>query len=380
MDVKKSCSAVIGRVIFIGFGVQIVLGILWMCNAFAGMHGFGEGIVCVGQMALLGCGIWFVLCGKAVTEKVTTEKVTTGKTTDGKNKVVKDMVGKLFMVMAVLSFPMVLQSLMKPDLRVLVAFFLLLGLRFCRMAARPGRILLAVSVVLAVGMIAGTASERDLLALSGSRLVWTTLYQDYDELTEEENEKVDYTAMVESTYEVTGVENILIPTLRQTLPEEEVQVILKRLISIAWHGHKGQIIKEILWDEAGHLLPALVVPMQLAHRAYDSRTGLNYRQFLQPAPLLGRYAMRYGCAWFAAALVLRGILWMLAEGRVKDRKAFCYAVVTAIVLSFWYTFSTAGRMDYRNVIYILCLWLLWMTDIRPEGQREGMTDGGKTQK
>ena len=273
-----------------------------------------------------------------------------------------------------------MQSLLKPDLRVVVACILLVGLGSCRLVVPRDRILLGISIVLSVGLIAGMTPERNLLSLCSSRLVWTTLYQDYDELTEEENEKVDYTAMVESTYEVTGVENILIPTLRQTLPEEEVQVILKRLISIAWHGHKGQIIKEILWDEAGHLLPALVVPMQLAHRAYDSRTGLNYRQFLQPAPLLGRYAMRYGCAWFAAALVLRGILWMLAEGRVKDRKAFCYAVVTAIVLSFWYTFSTAGRMDYRNVIYILCLWLLWMTDIRPEGQREGMTDGGKTQK
>ncbi|MBR1854661.1 MAG: hypothetical protein IJ794_16205 [Lachnospiraceae bacterium] len=365
MDVKKSCAAVIGRVIFIGFCVQIALGILWMCNAFAGLQGFGEGIVCVGQMVLLGGGIFLVLCGDAAQRET-------------------DRTRMLFSVAVALSFPMVLQSLMKPDPRVLVTFFLLLGLRFCKMVAHPDRILLVVSVVLAVGMIAGTASERDLLALSGSRFVWTTLYQDYDELTDEEQDKMDYTVMVESTYEATDVETILIPDMRSVMEEHEVRAIVRHLIGIAWREHKRQIIKEILWDEAGHLCPALVVPLQLEHRAYDSRTGLNYRQFLQPAPMIGRYAMRYGCFWFVVAFILRGILWLLGGCPIGDKRVLIYAVLTVAGLSCWYTFSTAGRMDYKNVVYILCVWLLWMTDLRAidlrtERQKEGMLDGGRTE-
>lgn len=46
-------AAVLGRVIFIGFSIQVALGILWMCNAFVRLDSFGEGIVCVGQMVAL---------------------------------------------------------------------------------------------------------------------------------------------------------------------------------------------------------------------------------------------------------------------------------------------------------------------------------------
>ena len=53
------CAAVCGRVIFIGFSNQIVLGIIWMCNAFARLDSAGEGIVCVCQTAVLGGAVYF---------------------------------------------------------------------------------------------------------------------------------------------------------------------------------------------------------------------------------------------------------------------------------------------------------------------------------
>lgn len=345
LDVKKNCAAVIGRVMLTGFCIQIILGIFWMCNAFAGMKNFGEGIVCVGQIILLGGALWFVIPAETAKAKV-------------------------FPVLAVESFPMVLQVLMKPDLRIVMAVLLLLGVKLCRRRT----IWLWVVVVLGIAVGYVTAPERDLQASMCSRLVWTTLGQDYEELAERVKEKIDYEVMADSTYEAAGIEKIMIPDLRARYTEEEVREVVNALIRIAWRDHKGQIVKEIMWDAAGHIVPPLVVPMQLEHRAYDSYTGLYYRQFLQPAPKMGKYAMRYGNMWFPAAVILRCLLFLTEPKRKMHSAVLWYTALTCAALSGWYTFCCTGRMDYRNAIYIICLWFIWITDGAAVWQKEAVSD------
>lgn len=336
----KHCTAVIDRVICIGFGIQIVLGILWMYNAFTGMKSFGEGIVCVGEILLMGVAIWYVLpAGKRPARK-------------------------LFAGASVLTFPMVLQCFTKPDLRVVAAAFLLFGLGVVIRGKRTGlgkKRLAAVGILLClgVGTIALQEPKTDLLTRFGSRMIWTTLYLDYDRLPAERQAQVKYSDMVDATYEATGIEEILLPSLEEHLGKEEGRAVLKHFISVAWEHTKKQIVKEIIWDEAAYLAPPVILPLQLAGRAYESYSGLNYRQFLQPAPRLGSWFMYYGCIWFGAALVLRGLRFVLS-GCHRDRRALCYVAVTVFGMSLWYTMSAGGKMDYRNVIYILCVWLLWM--------------------
>ena len=107
--ILKHCTAVLNRVIFIGFSVQIVLGILWMCNAFAGFSGPGEGIVCVGAMLLLGVAVWFAKGGFYQSAP------------KWKN---------WFTVLIVLTFPFVMQSMVKPDVRLVVTAVLLFYLGY----------------------------------------------------------------------------------------------------------------------------------------------------------------------------------------------------------------------------------------------------------
>ena len=333
MDVRKRCSAVIGRVVFIGFCVQIILGFLWMCNAFAGMDNFGEGIVCVGQILLFG-----VVLSRMIPEKA--------------------IVKKLFRVMAVESFPMIIQTLMRPNTRILLAALLLLGWQIWQKRKKAAWVFVLASVVMGYLM----APERELLAIAGSRMVWTTLYHDYQVSEEEVQERLGYWVTINSTYEATGIEKVLIPSLRERYTKKETREIINLLIRTAWTNHKNQIVKEILWDEAGYLLPPVVVPMQLQHRAYDSGTGLNYRQFLQPSPLLAKYVMGYGNNWFVLAGILGLLRIFLAGGYKREKGSLWYILITAGGMSLWYTFSTAGRMDYQNAVYILSLWILWMTE------------------
>lgn len=389
--------------IFIGFGVQIILGILWMCNALAGFESTGKGIVCVGQIVLLSAALYLFL-------------QSTGFNRPG---VI------CFTILSVLTFPMVMQCLMTADVRVLTAALLITETgcvlwQFSSGGSVKGRVSLTLAVVCwsaagliraeflwigmipmlfymfsekeddrqkrlhvwrrilltlaTAGLIAGIGSlyrvPFDFTATLADRVAWTTLYLDYEKLSQEYKEHIDYWALVDSTYESTGVKEILLPSLAEHVGEEEARAVLKELSAIAWRDHRGRVIKEIAWDMAGYSAPALVVPLQLQGRAYDSYTGINYTQILQAAPRLGRYYMDYGCWWFAAALVLRAIVWLTKERAVEGRK-FLLIGTTAVFGAFYYTMSGAGKMDYKNTLFVSCIWYVWLASAIPQNAAEG---------
>ncbi len=343
---------ILSGIMLIGFGIQIVLGILWMCNAFAGFSGFGEGIVCVGAMLLLGFAVCFFMDSIR------------------KNGCVW---AKLFGVLSVLTFPFVMQSMVNPDSRILVTAFLLCGagvvLRLIRDKREAGRslpvlgywLLAAVVVIGAACIGKGTPSVSTRLT---ERMVWTNLYNSYARLPEESRKEIPYRKLTDSTYEVDGIERVLLPALRDKLGEKEAARILKELRHVAWQYEKKQILKEVLWDAAGYAVSPIVVPMQLAGRAYESYTGMNYRELLQPAPRLGKFYTDYSCWWFVVGLLTmllyQGIKWLR---KIKDFNRWNYIVtgVPALAMVVGFTLNGAGRMDYKNTLFVLCSWLIWMT-------------------
>lgn len=407
--ILERCLAVIRGVIMIGFGIQIILGILWMCNAFAGLHSLGRGIVCVGQIAMLSAAFCFLL-------------KRTGR---------GGMFSLCFVTLSVLTFPMVMQCLVAEDVRVPAAALLmvetgcilpgfypleqknrtLLGLAgFCwlavgllrseylwlgmipmlfhllfgreekneqhRMLYVQRKVLLTLATA---GLIAGISSfyrpPADFMTIVTDRVAWTTLGLNYEELDWEYRKSMSYSRLGESSYEATGVKEILVPYLVKRLGEHDARVVMKELTAIAWRDHRGRIIKEIIWDLAGYTVPALVVPIQLQGRAYESYTGLNYRQLLQAAPRLGKFYLEYGCWWFLTALVLRAAVWLLAERSIRKEMLLMFG---SIVLfgTLYYTLSGAGKMDYKNILFVNCVWLAWLASAVV---RSGNTDGEESE-
>lgn len=430
--VPEYCAAVLGRVIFIGFSVQIVLGILWACNAFARLKGPVESIVCAGQIAVLGMALYFW---------------------GGK------MRGKLFMTAAVLTFPMVAQFLMRPDGRVWATALLLLeiacalrsmeaprdglffGAGLCAWAAaaliraeylcvgaipmvclgvwsqtlarfagaeRTGtpeelagaekaeaeaaetagtrqkssagrRVRARWLLILIVGAAAGGAvrlggESPGLATRLANRFAWTTLYHSYGLLSEEDIRDIDYLEMAYSTYEATGIETNLEPSLERRIGKTGADRVLCNLAAVAWQNGKRQILKEIAWDMAGYLMAPAVLPLQLEGRGYESYSGMNYLQILTPAPRLGKLYMEYGCRWYVAAMAAAFPAALLA-GKKKCRASCLIPVLTGLGMCVGYTMSGAGRMDYGNTMLVLCVLLTGMVWAAARGV---FADGRKT--
>ncbi len=353
--ILKHGTAVLSRVIFIGFSVQIVLGILWMCNAFAGFTGPGEGIVCVGAMLLVGAAVWFMK--RSVRE-------------DGSRWT------DVFAVLSVLTFPFVMQSLVKPDIRILMTVALLVGMgivcRLLRNLGKQGRLKAACMVcafwMAATGLVAGT----DVI-LNGwtpvsirltERIAWTTLYKSYSRLPQEIWDTINFFKLGDASIEVVGIREVLVPHLVEDLGEEQAEEVLCAFRQVAWEYEKRQIVKEIVWDMAGYTVSPLVVPLQLGGRAYESYTGRNYGELLRPAPELGKLYTTYSCWWFGVALAGAAVFYIFrAVQKGKRPKLSLWGVValTGAGLVTLYVLDGAGRMDYKNTLFVLCTWLIWMT-------------------
>lgn len=407
------CAAVCGRVIFIGFSIQIVLGILWMCNAFARLDSAGEGIVCVCQTVVLGGAVYFFA---------------------------GPLRGSVFGVLSVLTFPMVMQCLTAPDTRVpavalllvetgcvlrsmqrgesrrflyaglcawaaaalfrgeylyiggvpMAVFWLYEGVRCARSRGERGeekgrlqrallyRLLLICAVAgLAWGIGSFYQTREKLLTHLTSRVVWTTLYNTYADLPEETRAMIKYRDMVNSTYEATGIETVLRPSLEEHLGEPEAEAVMRALIKTVWQKNKKQIMKETAWDLAGYLAAPAVLPMQLQGRAYESYSGSNYLQILKPAPKLGRFYMEYGCRWLMTASVTAVLTGIAGRKRQRGKSAGESLVIiglTILGMCAGYTLSGAGRMDYKNTLFVLCVWVLWAASAGVRGVMGGRPD------
>ena len=350
--ILKHIAAVLSRFIFIGFGVQIVLGILWMCNAFAGLKSPVEGIVCVGAIALMG-----------------------GAVTLLKRELFPG--GNLFtdvwVTLSVLTFPFVMQSLVYPDRRIVIAAILVAGVAFRWKVIKGAKwrkafgMMVCLWMAFGVLVCTGESLGREVAPFSTrltQRVIWTTLYNSYARLPEETRELIPYVELADSTYEAVGIETYLIPALERRVGERETKRILDDLCKSALQYNKKQIIKEIFWDAAGYTLSPVVVPLQLSGRAYESYTGLNYRELLGRAPELGKLYTYYSCWWFVvAALVaaVRTVLVLIREKMRICRRAILLIGVPCVGMIVGYTLNGAAQMDYKNTLFVLVIWLIWMS-------------------
>lgn len=409
----KVCAAVCGSVLFVGFGVQTVLGILWMCSALAGAQSFGEGVVCVGQIVLLAAAVLF-FAGKV-----------RGKIRE-----------KIFLVCAVLTFPMVMQCLVIPDVRTLTtALFLVqtgcvlrnvgdleerkffyagLGVwvaaalirgEYLYLGAVPAvagaayqlfaagsrckansgdeaaraakrrmrlRILsLAAAAGIAVGIGSFYQERTHITTHLVSRVAWTSLYHSYWELPKRDRWMIDPDELIYSSFEAAGIEKNLLPFLVEAKGEQETRRLFVVLSKVAWTYGKGRILKEIGWDLAGYALAPVILPLQLRGRGYDSYSGINYFQMIRTTQHLGKLYIHYGFWWFQIAAVCAPGAWIAAGAGLRSLKKQVIPLLAGIAMCVWYTMRGAGQMDYKNTTFLLCVWLLGMASAAVRGWKTG---------
>lgn len=383
MQVLKKAFAHMGAVIrgmlFIGFTVQILLGLAWMCRNFGQVQGFGEpdSALYGGLFRLLG-GIPQLLyllqlaaaflAGDFFLKSFPGERSPAG----GKGRF-----WGLWRGLALLAYPFAMQCHMAVQpfsfmgSLFLVMLSLLIRIPKKRLRQAVGNLALAAVCAGLFVLLSGAldASGREgpgnsFEAAAASRFAWPTIWHDRGNWTEDLRETVE-DVLWEVSYYPENMK-LLESALEERVGAEAARAYYRQMAEVAWRIHAPMIIRQIGWDVLGYTVTPVIFQLQLQGEAYDSYTGRNYEIMRGNSPVLTRNYVNYGCWWFGAAffLSLPAMLAAAAQGASgigKRLKALAYPAAVCLVCSGilvgLLTMRGAGLMDYKYTALISQLWI-----------------------
>lgn len=131
------------------------------------------------------------------------------------------------------------------------------------------------------------------------RFIWPTYMSD-KRLWPEEIRK----ALGNHIFFATQMEEYFAERLLPRFSKPELVKYYREMIGYAWILHKTLIIKGILWDILGYAFSLLILPIQLLKKGYISGTIRNYEIFLQQCPVFAKFYVQYSCWWYYMVLVI----------------------------------------------------------------------------
>lgn len=422
---KKAAGSVleiIKGILFIGFGIQIILGIVWMCFNFTRLQEFPvsggplyQGIRTLsGNAFVLFYGLQLALAGAA-------GYAFTGRCHGG------NRFFRIWGSLCLLTLPMAMQCHLAISPYSLSSSLFLLELCFavkvirgeggtlsevakecaCWMALTlilPEYFLLGLFPVLLTvllklpallknlrclggivlltaafgGMIAGIQElsgmeerpfSRENIALClFSRTGWPTIWHDaMVHWEDDEIPGVSVRMLQDMSNRAEDFRKVLKPLAEEAFTEDEAVAFFLKKASVGWALRPRQVIKQCGWDALCYGFSPICLPAQLTGWGGASYSGRNYELMLQRTPRLTGAFVRYGCWWFTAALPL-SVLAALAGRLAGDRNAsvgerreiWSLCMLSAAALAAVYTMRGAGMMDYKCTIAAVLLWVVWM--------------------
>lgn len=405
-------------ILFIGFSIQILFGLAWLCTNFTEVQTFApaRGLLYPLLLRLFG-GIpqilYLLQLGAAFTAGYILIKP------NGRSR----QFWRIWYVLAFMTFPMALQCHLALLPHSFVSSLILLELGFCRrifdredsvsvpefaraVACWLGLALLlpeyawlgmippiltvllhlrklckhmrqlAYCIILMAafgGMIAGLrsltapegteGSQNTFWFSMASRTAWPKLGE-YQIFWSEELRAIVGNVVWDIGNSMDKMEGAFKPVLEQTVGEEKAQEYYREMTEVAWHYNKEQIVKQIVWDLFTYAAPSSVLQLQLSGRSYATVSGRNYEIMGMNHPRLTKYYVAYSCWWFFVALGATGLLalsgHMAGEWLFSIRKLAFPAVVVICseVLVCFYIVQGAGIVDYKYTIAVASLWSL----------------------
>lgn len=422
---KKAAAVVleiIKGILFIGFGIQIILGIVWMCFNFTRLQEFpvSGGPLYQGVRALTG-NAFVLLYGMQLALAGAVGYAFAGRCHGGSRPF------RIGGSLCLLTLPMAMQCHLSISPYSLSSSLFLLELFFAvRVLREEGSVLSEVAkecacwmaltlilpeyfllgllpILLTVllklpsllrnlrclggivlltaafgGMIAGIQelsgmeerpfSRENIAFCLFSRTGWPTIWNDAMSCwTDDEIPGVSVEMLQDMSNRAEDFRRILKPLAEEAFPEDEAAAFFLRKASVGWILRPGQVIKQCGWDALCYAFSPVCLPAQLSGWGGASYSGRNYELMLQRTPRLTGAYVRYGCRWFTAALplsMLAALAGRLAGGRsasgVPRRKIWILCMFSAAALAAAYTMRGAGMMDYKCTIAAVLLWVVWM--------------------
>lgn len=410
--------ALLRSILFIGFSVQILLGLAWMCTNFMEVQAFAP---IGGQLYLLLLKmfgripqiLYLLQLGAAFTAGYVLIKPY-GR---------PGRFWRIWYVLAFMTLPMALQCHLALLPHSFVSSLVLLELAFCRgiLKSEDGMSVaglaraaacwlglallmpeygwlgvippiltvlfhlrklckqvrkLAYCIILIAafgGMITGIRSLASPEGKEGkqntfwfsmaSRTAWPRLWEDHIWWSEELRALVE-NVVWDTSNSPDNMERIFRPALEQVVGEDQAQEYYREITEVAWWLNKEQIVKQIAWDLLTYAAPSSVLQLQLSGRSYAFVSGRNYEIMGMNHPLLTKYYVAYGCWWFFATLgatVLLALSSLVAGEWLFSLRKPGFPAMTVIwsgVMACFYTMQGAGIADYKYTIAVASLWSL----------------------
>ena len=384
-DWAAHARAVVKGMLFIGFSVQIGLGIAWMADSFGQVQDFGESgsALYEGIYGLLGETPWVMyllqlgaafMAGHFLLGRF-------GLLFTDSSVRREDLAGRAFSLwrgFALLTVPFALQCHMAllPYSLMSSLYLTALGLLTEGLRTRKDKearrrslclTLLSVFCLLLGGMLSG-AFDRERMQQPGhslegamaSRFAWSYIWQDQDCWSPELRETVR-DVLWETSF-CPGNMNLLQTVLEERLGKETARGYYLEIARTGWERHAPMVVRQIGWDMLGYIAAPAVFPLQMKGHAYDSYSGRNYEIMRDHAPVLTRYYVDYGCGWFGCCLFLALLLSLSRGLREKITRNLLTAggwALAAVLPALALTMRGAGMMDYKYTIAVNELWLVW---------------------
>lgn len=275
-----------------------------------------------------------------------------------------------------------------PEYRLLGGIPAALSLIFClwRLRREAGRLLYPALLTVVFGCLAvgaGTAvqkasgaEERSASFALVCRTAWPFILSDFSGWPEEV-QAVLAQDMREITFCPDNMERIMKPLVEAAFGSGQADAYYREIAENAWTHRASVILTHMRWDVLGYGMTPVIFQEQLKGGCYDSYTGRNYEIMRNHTPSLTKYYVDYSCWWFgiciALALLLTVAYCAQAKGFIwKDMgKGLWVCILSAGVLTVWYTMQGSGIMDYKASFAVSSLWLIWaLTAMREEGTIE----------
>ncbi len=233
---------------------------------------------------------------------------------------------------------------------------------------------MAVVTAACIGLTAGVFSldgtallpdrETVYFHLAG-RLCWPKLFADHS-VWPEDLQEIYRDSVLEISCYADEMEQSFRPIMLAHFDKETAVEQYRVLMRIARNRHKTLLRKQMAGDFATYLAAPVFLPLQLKGRLSVSYAGRNYEQMLEHTPVLSARYVNFGCVFFPVAglaAVLAAVLAVAGGSRKISKQNAASEMITltsSVSLCLVFTLRGAGIADYKGTIAVSLLWMLWM--------------------
>ena len=165
-----------------------------------------------------------------------------------------------------------------------------------------------------------------------ARCSWPVFDKEYDLWPEDAKEIISRENAYAINYYPENIQLKLKNPLEEKLGSKRAEQIYGEIASLSWENHTGAIIHDTAWDILGYVFSPMVVERQLAGKVYEACTGVNYENMRRNNPILTGMYLRYGDYWFGVAMVILVLVILVRNELIPNAKSILAFVATLIPL------------------------------------------------